>query len=162
VDDDPARPRPSRFLRARARRIAVATAAVAVLVLAQLAPVTVRDNPPISAEMPAPAAVRTILRRACYDCHSNETRWPWYSGVAPASWLLARDVRDARMRMNFSTWPQSAPPGMDCHFRRRIAERVAGLEMPPFRYRLLHPGSEVQPEEVARLEAWAEGCGPEG
>jgi heme-binding protein len=61
------------------------------LIVMQFVPVE-RTNPPVEQEVPAPANVRAMLRRACYDCHSNETRWPWYSHVAPVSWLVAHDV----------------------------------------------------------------------
>src|SRR5688572_19601769 len=74
-----------------------------LLVAIQFVPVD-RVNPPVEAEVPALANVRAILRRACYDCHSNETVWPWYSQVAPVSWLVVRDVREGREELNFSTW----------------------------------------------------------
>ena len=70
-----------------------------VLLAIQLVPVQ-RSNPPVEAEVPAPENVRTILRRACYDCHSNETVWPWYSRIAPVSFLVASDVHEARAKMN--------------------------------------------------------------
>ena len=76
-----------------------------ILIAIQFVPVD-RVNPPVETEVPAPAPVRVILRRACYDCHSNETVWPWYSQVAPFSWLLAHDVREGRAELNFSTWNQ--------------------------------------------------------
>lgn len=77
-----------------------------VLVGIQFVPVA-RVNPPVVAEVPAPAAVRAILRRACYDCHSHETVWPCYSQVTPFSWLVAHDVRQGREGLNFSTWNRS-------------------------------------------------------
>jgi len=65
-----------------------------------------RSNPPVEADLEAPAAVTAVLRTACYDCHSNETHWPWYSYVAPVSWLVARDVEEARSEFSFSRWDQ--------------------------------------------------------
>ena len=53
-------------------------------------------NPPVTQDLPAPPEVKAILRQACYDCHSHETRWPWYGRVAPSSWLVARDVSAGR------------------------------------------------------------------
>src|SRR5690242_8962779 len=76
---------------------------VILVIVIQVIPVT-RDNPPGETEVPAPDSVRVVLRRACYDCHSNETVWPWYSRIAPVSWLLARDVHQGRRELNFSTW----------------------------------------------------------
>ena len=76
---------------------------LAVLVIAQAFRIDT-TNPPIQQDVAAPPAVAAVLRRACYDCHSNETVWPWYSQVAPISWLLERDVREGREELNFSVW----------------------------------------------------------
>ncbi len=84
-----------------ARAVAVTIVAGAAI---QLVPVK-RSNPPVEFEVEAPADVHAILERACYDCHSNRTRWPWYSSVAPVSWLVARDVRRGRKELNFTDWP---------------------------------------------------------
>jgi hypothetical protein len=81
-----------------------ATALAALFLLIQLVPVT-RTNPPIEADLVAPAQVKNILRRTCYDCHSHETRWPWYSRVAPVSWWLGAHVNAGRADLNFSQWP---------------------------------------------------------
>src|SRR5262245_3068662 len=84
-------------------------AAVFVLVLMQLLP-SGRSNPPVDAAQTVERTlnvtpeVKAILNRSCKDCHSNETVWPWYAHVAPASWLLVRDVGHAREEMNFSAW----------------------------------------------------------
>ena len=69
----------------------------------QLVPIS-RTNPPVETEIAAPANVQAILTRSCYDCHSNKTAWPWYSHVAPVSWLVASDVSGARKKMNFTPW----------------------------------------------------------
>ena len=63
-------------------------------------------NPPVESDIPTSPAVKAVLRRACYDCHSHETVWPWYSRIAPMSWLLVRDVQEGRAELNFSTWNQ--------------------------------------------------------
>ncbi len=77
-------------------RARLATAiGICVLALIQLVPVD-RTNPPLDREVPASSEVRAILRRACHDGHSHETRWPWYSYVAPISWLRQYDVKHAR------------------------------------------------------------------
>ena len=77
--------------------------AVVLFVAIQLVPVD-RSNPPVEADLEAPEAVTAVLRTACYDCHSNETHWPWYSYVAPVSWLVAHDVEEARSEFSFSRW----------------------------------------------------------
>jgi Haem-binding domain len=72
-------------------------------VVIQLIPVD-RSNPAVAADMPTLPEVKAILKRACYDCHSHETVWPWYSYVAPVSWWVAKDVHQGREELNFSTW----------------------------------------------------------
>jgi len=121
-------------------------------VLAQLVPVP-RTNPPVEEEVDAPPEARAVLERSCYDCHSHETRWPWYARVAPASWLLAYDVSEAREHLNFSTWGR-----YDAKERKEnleaIAEMVEGGEMPLWYYLPLHPDARLSPGDVAALRAW--------
>ncbi len=86
-------------------RIAAAgcLAAAVVLIAGQFVPAK-RTNPPVQGVLVAPPEIEATLRRACYDCHSNETRWPWYSRVAPLSWFIVRDVEVGRKEINFSEW----------------------------------------------------------
>ena len=72
-----------------------------------------RTNPPITGEIKAPAEVMHILRKACYDCHSNETVWPWYSYIAPISWTVESDVKAGRSDLNFSEWSDYSPMKQD-------------------------------------------------
>jgi len=109
----------------------------------------------VQAHVHVPADVETVLRRACYDCHSNETRWPLYAHVAPASWLVARDVRRARADLNFSEW------GTDPVTEPTPAQRLGGIchdlrkgVMPPRSYLLLHPRARVSSAEVERVCEW--------
>ena len=81
---------------------------VIVAVAIQFIPVD-RSNPPVEEEIVVAPQIQAVLKRACYDCHSNETIWPWYSQVAPASWLLAWDVHEGREELNFSTWNRYSP-----------------------------------------------------
>src|SRR5690348_6573673 len=67
-----------------------------------------RTNPPVVSDVAAPPEIEAVLRRACFDCHSNETAWPWYTAVAPISWVLHRDVLEGRRRLNFSEWGEYA------------------------------------------------------
>ncbi len=76
---------------------------IVILIGIQFVPVS-KTNPPVTGEIKAPNDVMQILRTSCYDCHSNEVNWPWYSNVAPMSWLVAYDVDEAREHMNFSEW----------------------------------------------------------
>lgn len=121
----------------------------------QLIPVD-RSNPPVSAEVPAPPEVRAILRRACYDCHSHETVWPWYSRVAPVSWLIARDVREGRKKVNFSTWDRYSA---NRQVMKRMAcwEEVEEGEMPPWYYLLVHREAVLSDADREVLRQWAFG-----
>jgi hypothetical protein len=85
--------------------------------------------------------VRTLAARACFDCHSNETVWPWYSHVAPISWLVQRDVDEGRRVLNFSEWNRSQPEATES------AEALAEGEMPPRVYLPLHPGAKLSQVE---------------
>ncbi len=122
------------------------------LVIAQMFRVD-RTNPPIVQDVAAPPEVDGLLRRACYDCHSNETVWPWYSQVAPMSWLLARDVREGRAEFNFSTWSAYAPAKKDKKLKESAEEAAEG-EMPPWFYVLVHRDAALSPADVERLRAW--------
>ncbi|HEY5946076.1 MAG TPA: heme-binding domain-containing protein [Kofleriaceae bacterium] len=120
---------------------------VGLFVVMQLVPYG-RDhtNPPVLAE---PAwdrpATRELAVRACFDCHSNETKWPWYANVAPFSWVLQRDVDAGRSVLNFSEW--SRP--------QQLAEAAGGevirSEMPPRSYRLMHGDAHLTQQEKLEL-----------
>jgi hypothetical protein len=106
--------------------------------------------------MTAPPDLLRVLRPACFDCHSSETTWPWYSQVAPLSWMLARDVEAGRQRLNFSAWADYASdPETLAHKFDQIAERVADGSMPPLYYRALHSGARLTAVERALVVAWA-------
>lgn len=132
-----------------------AAAAIVALGLLQLVPVE-RDNPPLGVPLDAPQPVAGILRASCYDCHSNETRWPWYSRVAPASWLVANDVHEARHQINFSDWG-ARTSNEQARMRAEIAEEVEAGEMPPARYLLAHRDARLTPERQQALVDWAAG-----
>lgn len=115
-----------------------------------------RTNPPVTGEIHAPPAVMQLLRRACYDCHSNETSWPWYSRIAPASWLLHRDVVEGRKHLNFSEWA-SVPADKRARRMKGIVEEVSEGDMPPWFYLPLHVAAHLTDEERQTLETWAKG-----
>lgn len=96
------------------------------------------DNPPVVQDAPwSSAEAEMVARRACYDCHSNETAWPWYSKVAPMSWLIQQDILEGRRALNFSTWGRGEQE-ID-----EIAEVIREGEMPPLQYILLHPSTNL-------------------
>lgn len=123
------------------------------LLAIQLVPVD-RRNPPVETEVPATAEARAVLRRACYDCHSNESVWPWYSRVAPISWLVARDVHEGRKELNFSTWNRLAPNQQN-KARRESWKEVEEGEMPMWFYLPIHPEARLSAVDRAILQAWS-------
>jgi hypothetical protein len=136
------------------RLLRVLVALLVVFGLLQLYPVQ-RSNPPVTAGLEAPADVDAILRRACYDCHSNETRWPWYAYVAPVSWLVVHDVDEGRRELNFSIWGQYDEA-------KRISKASSAVEeieeghMPLPKYVRMHSEAAVSKAELERLEEWAD------
>lgn len=133
----------------------VLLAIVLLLVAIQFVPV-VRSNPPVTTDVPAPPDAKTVLRRACYDCHSNETVWPWYSKVAPISWLVARDVRKGREELNFSTRDQYTTQVQAKKLKESWKE-VADGEMPLWFYMPLHRDAVLSTEDREMLRKWAIG-----
>ena len=126
------------ILKILAIMLALAVAALALMQFVR--PSVINNNPPV-VRQPAwtdPQA-EALARRACYDCHSNETQWPWYAQVAPVSWLLARDVVEGRRNLNFSEW-RGAEPG-------ELQEVVMEGEMPPAIYLLMHPSARLTTSE---------------
>lgn len=130
------------------RALRWAAAAIVVILLAlQLVPYgRSHTNPPGRAEPPwDTAATRALAVHACYDCHSNETVWPWYSHLAPVSWLVQRDVDEGRRKLNFSEWdrPQKEARGS--------AKEVRKGAMPPWYYTPLHPATRLTAAETGAL-----------
>lgn len=116
---------------------------LAVLLVIQLLPFgRPGPNPPATEEAPWPSErAAAIAERSCAACHSNTTDWPWYAQVAPASWLVARDVREGRDELNFSTWDRDRGEADDA------VETIVEGTMPPRRYLLMHPGARLSAEE---------------
>jgi len=136
------------------RRVLVV--AIIVFLALQLAPVD-RHNPEVVADINAPDDVKHILRRACYDCHSNETKWPWYSYIAPGSWLMAKDVREGRDYLNFSEWgdyyeAEETPE----FFLDECWGSIENGEMPLWFYLPLHPEAKLTEEDLAVLRKWCQ------
>jgi mono/diheme cytochrome c family protein len=125
---------------------------VALFVAIQLVPYG-RDhsNPPVTAEPDWDSPrTRELAQRACFDCHSNETVWPWYSNIAPPSWMLQRDVENGRSSMNFSEWPEMTPLVGEA-LAEAIREQVEGGGMPPRQYLLMHGDAKLSDAEKTEL-----------
>lgn len=138
------------------RRILLIVLAVlaAGFLLIQLIPIgRAYKNPPVVAE-PAwdSPQTRELAQRACFDCHSNETVWPWYANVAPASWLVQRDVNEGREHLNFTDWNQSHEEhGHEGHTPEDLVEVLRKGEMPPANYLMLHPDARLTDAEREAL-----------
>ena len=113
-----------------------------------------RTNPPATSELEIPADVAPVVKRACFDCHSNQTRWPWYANVAPASWFLADHVKDGRKHLNFSEWP-TGDARKERHAFHEIVEVLEEGEMPLASYTWIHRDAKLNQGERDRLIAWA-------
>ncbi len=110
----------------------------------------------LEARATVPPPVLDVLGRACFDCHSNRTRWPWYAWVPPASWLVVYDVNEGRGQLNFSRWGEYNPFDR-ADLLDEACELVSDDEMPLWQYRLLHDEARLTSEEKAALCDWAEG-----
>jgi hypothetical protein len=115
-----------------------------------------RTNPPVdpgsslAAIVHPRADVVSIVQRACGDCHSNQTMWPWYSNVSPASWLVFQDVQEGRVHLNFSEWSRLGPESARTRIRE-VCEQARGHQMPPWYYLPLHPGASLEQGEINAL-----------
>ena len=127
--------------------------ALAIIVIGiQFIPVD-RKNPPVTMDINAPKNVASILRTSCYDCHSNETNWPWYSYVAPVSFMVAGDVEDGRKRLNFSEWDKY-DTDKQIKLLVEMIEEVEKEEMPLTMYTFTHPNSKLDPNRIKLLKEW--------
>ena len=124
-----------------------------VLIVIQFVPVS-RTNPTVSGDIQAAADFKALLHRSCYDCHSNETRWPWYSHVAPASWLVINDVHGGRKHLNFSKWQEYSAADRG-HFVEAVIDHVTHGEMPLRQYLLLHRDARLSQADIAMFKQWA-------
>ncbi len=153
------------------RRVIVVFSGIAVLVVLSLALALIhpfgdpRANTTVATDAPGtilmehalmPVEVRSVLREKCSDCHSTQTRWPWYGRFAPVSWLLEYDIREAQEQMNLSQWESLSDEDI-----LRLRVEVAGVArahiMPPWRYLLLHPDEAVTNADIKLLQDWARG-----
>ncbi|KAA0991987.1 heme-binding domain-containing protein [Dyadobacter aurulentus] len=111
------------------------------------------ENPPVTSEIVVPVEVKQILERACYDCHSNESKVEWFDKIAPASFLVAHDMEEARSRFNFSEWDKN-PPAVQELLLWEMVNAIEQKKMPLKRYQLAHSGSKVSASELAVLKQY--------
>jgi len=103
-------------------------------------------NPPVTGEPTWDTPeTRALAKRACFDCHSNETDWPAYASIAPASWLVQRDVEEGRAALNFSEWQRPQKEA------KEAPEELRDGDMPPVAYTLVHSHARLSTADVDRL-----------
>jgi hypothetical protein len=109
----------------------------------------------ISVKHPVPANVAALLQRACYDCHSNNTKYPWYAEVQPAGWWLASHVNDGKRHLNFSEFAAYTPKRAKTK-AGEIVDEIEEQKMPLKSYTWMHPEARLTAEEIKLIIAWAE------
>ncbi|HET6373345.1 MAG TPA: heme-binding domain-containing protein [Candidatus Polarisedimenticolia bacterium] len=141
------------------RALGFALVAVVVCLLAMQLYRPARTNPPVDETMTlgrrldVAAPVDALLTRSCLDCHSNKTRWPWYSNVAPVSWLVISDVSKARNHVNFSEWG-SYEPAEQMHWLDKMCVMAREERMPLPSYRFIHRGTALSAGDIKMLCDW--------
>jgi hypothetical protein len=127
---------------------------VGLFLVLQLVPAG-RTNPPVTGDLEAPSEVKAALVRCCYDCHSNQTRWPWYAYVNPVAFLIVRDANVGRKRLNFSEWASYSATKRSSKSGDALDEIHQG-EMPPAQYVWIHRDAVLTPQELAALQKWSD------
>jgi hypothetical protein len=149
----------------RARTLRLAIGLVAVFVLIQVIRPS-RTNPAVvpsrsvAAHMDMPQDVQAVLKRACYDCHSSDTVWPWYSQVAPVSWYIAHDVKVARRHINFEDWEAQVSPSEGREHLGLACKLMREGKMPPEDYLFMHKNASVSTADVNSVCAWTQKVAP--
>ncbi len=126
---------------------------VVILAAIQFIPVD-KTNPPVTAELDAPMEIISVFKKSCYDCHSNETVWPWYSNIALASWFVAADVKEVREHLNFSEWGYLSRKDI-VKMKEEIWEEIKKEKMPLWQYKILHPEANFTQKDKDLIRGWA-------
>lgn len=112
-------------------------------------------NKQISAVMPVPQNVQTILAKACNDCHSNNTAYPWYSNFQPVAWWLNEHVVDGKKHLNFDEYA-TYRPRRQYHKMEEVIEMVKEGEMPLESYTIIHKNANLTQDEKVAITGWAQ------
>lgn len=110
-------------------------------------------NPPVTGDVATTVEVKEIIKQSCYDCHSNTTEWPWYSKVAPVSWIIGNHVAEGREHLNFSEWDKYRTE-VQMKLANEIEEEIRKGEMPMTGYVAIHSEAELSDTEKEILYAW--------
>ena len=131
-----------------------AAAFVLFLIVAQAFRID-KSNPAVESDVSAPPQVKEVMRRSCYGCHSNEVVWPWYADVAPASWLVAYDVQQGRVELNFSLWGTYSLGASDRRSSGKSTQTITEGEMPPWYYVYpMHMEARLSAADRATFMGW--------
>lgn len=148
------------------RRLKILAVMVVILLFAAQLYRPERTNPyadpkqGIHAILTTDPQVVSVMKRSCNDCHSNQTVWPWYSKVAPASWLVVSDVNRGRAAANFSEWSKYSPQEQQKRLEK-ICSEISDGEMPALQYTLMHPSARLTAAQKSAVCQWTEGlAGP--
>ncbi len=128
-------------------------ALVVVLVGIQFIPAQ-QTNPAVMGELSVAPELKTLLKRSCYDCHSNETAWPWYARIAPISWWIGSDVKEGRRELNFSMW-NLYPPDRKAKKLKETREQIEKGKMPLWYYVIAHPEAKLSASDRELILKWA-------
>lgn len=142
------------------KRLVILGAAAVILIGIQFIPTLPKTNPPATAAIEIPGAVESIVKRSCFDCHSNETVWPWYSRVAPMSLFVSHHVEEGREHLNFSEW-KNLPAGEQKKLLDEILEEVEEGNMPLGSYTWIHGEAKLTGTDVNLMLRWLVGLGVE-
>jgi hypothetical protein len=129
---------------------------IALFVAAQVVSLRPKE-PPVDAKLAlvAPPAVSAVLQESCYDCHSDQTRWPWYEHVAPVSWFIQNHVKEGRQHLNFSIW-NTYDSGRMINKLNAIRDAVKSHWMPLSSYLWIHHDAVLTPEDAKTVTSWAD------
>ncbi len=122
-----------------------------------------RTNPPVDqslsvkSDSTVPPLIVAAFTRACFDCHSHETRWPWYSNITPVNFLIADDVHTGRKNLNFSEWGKQKL-SRRLSILEEISDQVTAKDMPLPKYLLLHSDARLSADEIKTIGDWCDAC----
>ncbi len=140
-------------------RIFLWTVAILILIIqfipAEYPPVSLENDNDLNATGIINSEISDLLKTSCYDCHSNETRYPWYSYIAPVKWLVIRDINEGRKELNFSDW-QTFEKREQIKKLEEIAEEIEEDRMPLPVYTIAHRNARLDQEERNQLIRWTD------
>ena len=138
---------------------------VGMFLILQIIPSGMPENEPVEGEglfelVNVPAETEALLRTSCYDCHSQEASFPWYSHVAPVSWLVARDINIGRENLDFSHWGKLSK--REClGALNEMSEEIENVSMPMPIYITMHPEADLSAEQRETIMQWTEDAAEE-